>query len=159
MNSLYRILVVEDDPADALLALQALKELELDQETLVVSDGAQALDWLRARGDRKDRPPGQPSAILLDVKMPGLNGFEVLEQIRADPALRLIPVVMLSASGQERDVRRAYELGANGYLIKSIDFPTSAAGLRAFAQFFVVSNEPPPGSLPPHRSPLTRIAS
>jgi len=157
MNSLYRILVVEDDPADALLALQALKELELDQETLVLSDGAQALDWLRARGDRKDRPPGQPSAILLDVKMPGLNGFEVLEQIRADPALRLIPVVMLSASGQERDVRRAYELGANGYLIKSIDYHASSASLRAFARFFIQANEPPPGCLPPLRTTPSRV--
>jgi CheY-like chemotaxis protein len=158
MNSLARLLLVDDDPADAKLALLTLADLSLDQHTLVIPDGMQALDWLHARGESQNRPPGQPVAILLDVKMPGLNGFEVLVQIRAAPALRLIPVVMLSASGQERDVRQAYELGANGYLIKSIDFQTSTANLHAFAKFFAVANEPPPGSLRPHGTPLSPTA-
>ena len=153
MKTLVRILLVEDDPIDARLVLQALAPLHLDQQTLVLSDGTQALDWLRGRGCGLGRSPGQPAVILLDVKMPALNGLEVLEQIRADPALRMIPVVMLSGSGQERDVRRAYELGANGYLVKSIDAHASLISLDIFARFFTLVNEPPPGSLRPPRSP------
>ncbi len=92
-------------------------------------------------------PSGQPAAMLLDVKMPGLNGLEVLAQIRGDPGLRFLPVVMMTASKEETDVRRAYELGANGYIVKSIDPDACAASLRAFGEFFAVANEPPPGSL------------
>ena len=151
MNGLARILLVEDDPADAKLALDALAELKLDSETLALTDGTQALDCLYRRGDYQDHSAGHPAVVLLDVKMPGLNGLEVLAQIRADPGLHFIPVVMLTASREERDVRRAYELGANGYLVKSIDPEACAASLRAFGEFFALSNEPPPGSLPPPR--------
>jgi len=155
MKTLARILVVEDDPADARLVLDALTQLTLDQQTLVVPDGAQALDYLYARGRFQGRPPGLPAAILLDIKMPGLDGLQVLKHIRADPTLRAIPVVMLTASRQERDLRRAYELGATGYFVKSINANASAASVRAFAQFFAVANEPPPGCLRPPWTPPT----
>ena len=153
MKSLARILLVEDDPADSKLALDALAELKLDSETLALSDGSQALDCLHRRAGYRDMPSGQPAVVLLDVKMPGLDGLEVLAQIRGDPVLRFLPVVMLTASKEEMDVRRAYELGANGYLVKSIDPDACAASLRAFGEFFALSNEPPPGSLPPPRIP------
>jgi CheY-like chemotaxis protein len=153
MNRLARILLVEDDPADAKLALNALAELELENETLALPDGSQALDCLYRRGTYSDLPSGQPAAVLLDVKMPGLNGLEVLAQIRGDPTLKFLPVVMLTASREETDVRRAYELGANGYLVKSIDPDACAASLRAFGEFFARSNEPPPGSFPHPRNP------
>jgi CheY-like chemotaxis protein len=148
MKAVTRILLVEDDPADARLTLDVLAELALDNQTLTLSDGTQALDCLCRRGTYQNRPGGQPAVVLLDVKMPGLNGLEVLAQIRSDPGLRFIPVVMLTASRQERDVRRAYELGANGYLVKSIDPEACAASLRACGEFFGRSNEPPPDSLP-----------
>ncbi len=151
MNALTRILLVEDDPADARLALEALAEMKLDTQTLQLPDGIQAMDYLHSRGRYQNRPPGNPAAILLDVKIPGIDGLGVLEMIRADALLRLIPVVMLTASRQESDVRRAYELGANGYLVKHIDFSACSANLRAFGQFFANSNEPPPGSLPAPR--------
>jgi CheY-like chemotaxis protein len=151
MNPLTRILLVEDDPADARLALEALAAVKLDSQTLQVPDGIQALDYLLSRGRYQNRPPGHPAAILLDVKIPGIDGLSLLERIRADELLRLIPVVMLTASRQESDVRRAYELGANGYLVKHIDFSICSSHLRAFGQFFANSNEPPPGSLPAPR--------
>ncbi|MBI5687566.1 MAG: response regulator [Verrucomicrobia bacterium] len=153
MKQLARIILAEDDPADARLALDTLAEQKLDQHTVVLADGLQVMDYLYARGRFRNRSPGHPMVILLDVKMPGLDGLDVLEQIRSDPALRYIPVVMLTASRQERDVRRAYEFGANGYLVKSIDFDACRASLLAFGHFFAVANEPPPGSLQPPRTP------
>jgi CheY-like chemotaxis protein len=153
MKPFARIILVEDDPADTKLALVAQAELELDSETLALSDGIQALDCLHRRGSYEDRPAGHPAVVLLDVKMPGLDGLQVLAQIRSDQGLRFIPVVMLTASRQENDVRRAYELGANGYLVKSIDPELSVASLRAFGEFFALSNEPAPGSLPPRCNP------
>jgi len=149
MSNLIRILIVDDDPADARIGLDAMAEMDLSQHTLVLSDGVQALDFLHARGTFCDRSPGYPAAILLDVKMPKLSGLEVLESIRADPQLRLIPVVMLTASNLDRDVRRAYELGANGYLVKPIDSDACTASLRTFGRFFAEANRPPPGCLAP----------
>ena len=150
MSTAARLLLVEDDPADARLVLDALAELHLGDQILVIPEGIQALEYLHARGRYRGRPPGHPAVILLDIKLPHLDGHEVLAQIRADPGLRCIPVVMLSASRQDWDLRRAYELGANGYLVKTIDFAASNAALLAFGQFWTVANEPPSGSL---RSP------
>jgi CheY-like chemotaxis protein len=151
LKPLTRILLVEDDPAHTKLALDALSELALDRETLALSNGTQVLDCLYRCGGYSEMPSGQPAAILLDIKMPGLNGLEVLAQIRGDPGLRFLPVVMMTASREETDVRRAYELRANGYIVKSIDPEVCAASLRAFGDFFALSNEPPRGSLRPLR--------
>ena len=150
MTTAARLLLVEDDPADARLVLDALADLHLGDQILVIPEGIQALDYLHARGRYRGRPPGHPAVILLDIKLPHLDGHQVLTQIRADPVLRCIPVVMLSASRQDWDLRRAYELGANGYLVKTIDSAASNASLMAFGQFWTIANEPPLGSV---RSP------
>lgn len=149
MNTSARILLVEDDPADARLVLDAFSELHLDDQVLVLTSGGMALDYLHARGCYRSRPPGNPAVILLDVKLPGMSGFEVLKQIRANPVVRFVPVVILSASRQECDLRQAYELGANGYLVKTIDFAAGSAGLKALGHFWAIANEPPSGSLRP----------
>jgi CheY-like chemotaxis protein len=146
--SLARILLVEDDPSDVVLTLAALGDLGLAEQVVVVNDGLQALDYLHARQAYCHRSPGQPAVIVLDVKLPMIDGFEVLAQVRAHPATRLLPVVLFSTSNQPRDRERAYELGANGYVVKTIDCAANNAALYAIAQFWVVANEPPPGCLP-----------
>jgi CheY-like chemotaxis protein len=147
-QSLARILLVEDDPHDVVLILTAFEEVGLGDQIVVVNDGVQALDYLQARKAFRYRSPGYPAVVLLDVKLPLVDGFEVLQQIRTDPATRLLPVVVLTSSNQERDRQRAYELGANGYVVKNIDFEADTAALHAIAQYWALSNEPPPGSLP-----------
>ncbi len=147
MKAFARILLVEDDPADARLVLEALAEENLDRQTLTLSDGRQALDYLRARDRFQGRPTGNPAVVLADIKMPNVDGLELLSSIRSDPALCLIPVVMLTASRREDDVRRAYELGSNGYLLKTVGFESCMESLRAFGQFFAIANEPPPDLL------------
>lgn len=136
------ILVVEDDAGDAHLALAVLRDLCLDQHACVLSTGSDALDWLRRRGRYADRPPGNPTVVVLDVKLPGLSGMDVLAEIRTDPELRHIAVVMFSASDQERDVRQAYELGANAYVVKAIDFAAYKTKLSLLIQFWTAANEP-----------------
>ncbi len=147
-QSLARILLVEDDPHDVVLILTAFGEVGLRDQVVVVNDGVQAVDYLQARKVFRYRSPGYPAVVLLDVKLPLVDGFEVLQQIRSDPATRLLPVVILTSSNQERDRQRAYALGANGYVVKTIDFETDTAALHAIGQYWAVSNEPPPGSLP-----------
>ena len=120
----------------------------LGDQVVVVNNGEQAIDFLLARNTFRGRSPGYPAVVLLDVKLPLLDGFEVLEQIRSEPATRYLPVVVLTASNQERDRQRAYELGANGYVVKTIDFEADTAALHAIAQYWAMSNEPPAGSLP-----------
>jgi CheY-like chemotaxis protein len=114
----------------------------------------QALDYLHARRAFSNRPPGQPAVVLLDVKLPLMDGFEVLQQIKSSPATKFLPVVVLTSSKQERDLQRAYVLGANGYVIKTIDFEAGTQALHAIAQYWSVANEPPPGSLPRPKSAL-----
>jgi CheY-like chemotaxis protein len=147
-QTLARILLVEDDPNDVVLMLAAFAEIGLGDQIVVVNDGVQALDYLHARHAFRHRSRGNPAVILLDVKLPRVDGFEVLEQIRSDKFLKLLPVVVLSSSNQECDRQRAYELGANGYVVKTIDFDADTAALHAIAQYWALSNEPPPGSLP-----------
>ena len=147
-QSLARVLLVEDDPQDVLLILAAFKEMGLQEQMVVVNDGVQALDYLHARNAFRNRSPGYPAVVLLDVKLPLVDGFEVLQHIRSDPATKFLPVVVLTASNQERDRLRAYELGANGYVVKMIDFEADTAALHAIGQYWALSNEPPPGSLP-----------
>jgi CheY-like chemotaxis protein len=154
-DCLIRVLLVEDDPNDVVLTLAAFAELGLGDHVAVVNNGEQALDYLHARQAFSNRPPGYPALVLLDVKLPLLDGFEVLQHIRSDPATRYLPVVVLTASNQERDRQRAYELGANGYVVKTIDFAADTAALHAIARYWAIANEPPPGSVPRPKLELT----
>jgi CheY-like chemotaxis protein len=143
------ILLVEDDPGDVRLALAVFRELKLADRCVVVNDGEQALDFLYAKGRFSQRPPGLPRLILLDLKMPRMNGFEFLERIRVDENLKLIPVVALTSSREERDVARAYDLNVNGYVVKSIDFADHRATLQALANYWDNVNEFPPALVDP----------
>jgi CheY-like chemotaxis protein len=147
MSQRFPILLVEDDHADAHLALAMLSEVKMDEGAFHVTDGLMAMDYLLARGPFADRSPELPIVVLLDLKLPRINGFEVLQHVRAAPALRHMPVVILSSSDEDGDVRRAYELGANAYVLKSIDFDTYRSSLRAIGFFWGAVNEPPPPCL------------
>jgi CheY-like chemotaxis protein len=147
------ILLVEDDPGDVLLALNVFRALQLEDRCAVASDGEEALAFLRTEGRFAQRAPGLPLLVLLDLKMPRVNGFEVLEQIRADPRLRTVPVVALTSSREERDVARAYDLGVNGYVVKGTDFGEYRATLETVTGYWQQMNERPPEP-PVHRREL-----
>lgn len=150
---LARILLVEDDTSDVRLVLAVLEKLHLAPQVSVARDGVLALDFLYSRGAYRNRPPGNPAVVVLDLKLPRLDGLDVLRQIRSDPSLRLVPVVVLTSSSRESDLQRAYELGANGYVVKTIDFKATRASLVALGTFWAAANEPPPGSLRPPKLP------
>ena len=141
------ILLVEDDKRDLELTLIALERSKLANEVVVVRDGAQALDYLNREGDHAQRTEGSPAVILLDLKLPKVNGLEVLQSVRATPALRSIPVVMLTSSHEESDVLRSYELGVNAYVVKPVEFKQFVSAIADLGVFWAVLNEPPPGSL------------
>jgi two-component system response regulator len=147
-NAVIRILLVDDDEGDTELAGFVFKDLHLQDQVLVLDDGIQAMDYLLERESFQGRAPGLPALILLDIKMPGLDGLQVLSQIRADAALRRLPVVMLTGSRQESDLHQAYDLGVNGYLVKAFDYAVYQTHLAACVTFFVLANETPPGTLP-----------
>jgi DNA-binding response OmpR family regulator len=141
------ILLVEDDKRDLELTLVALERSQLANEVIVVRDGAQALDYLLREGDFKDRDEGNPAVVLLDLKLPKVNGLEVLQKVRATANLRSMPVVMLTSSQEESDVVRSYELGVNAYVVKPVEFKQFVAAIADLGVFWAVLNEPPPGSL------------
>ena len=141
------ILLVEDDKRDLELTLIALERSQLANEVVVVRDGALALDYLNRQGEHADRAEGNPAVILLDLKLPKVNGLEVLGAVRASPALRSIPVVMLTSSQEETDVIRSYELGVNAYVVKPVEFKQFVSAIADLGVFWAVLNEPPPGSL------------
>ena len=141
------ILLVEDDPRDLELTLVALERSQLANEVIVVRDGAQALDYLMRQGEYADRPEGNPAVVVLDLKMPKVNGLEVLQTVRNTPGLRSIPVVMLTSSHEETDVLRSYELGVNAYVVKPVEFKQFVEAIADLGIFWAVLNEPPPGSL------------
>jgi len=147
MNTLGRILLVEDDPLDVELTLTALGEYNLANEVVVVNDGAAALDFLYRRGAHAARATENPAVLLLDLKLPKVNGLEVLQRIRSDPQLRLIPVVILTSSHEERDMVASYELGVNAYVVKPVEFHAFVNAIKELGVFWAVVNEPPPGSL------------
>jgi CheY-like chemotaxis protein len=147
MNALERILLVEDSPRDAELALEALAEHHLANEVVHVRDGAEALDYLYRRGPFAGRSSGQPAVVLLDLKMPKVDGMEVLRQIKGDPALKLIPVVMMTSSREEQDVVNSYHLGVNAYVVKPVQFHEFVDAVKRMGAFWAIVNEPPPGSL------------
>jgi CheY-like chemotaxis protein len=143
MNTCTEILLVEDDPGDVRLALEVLRELHMAERCVVVNDGEEAIDFLHARGAYSQRAPGMPRVIVLDLKMPRVDGFEFLEQIKVDPRFKLIPVVVLTSSREERDVQRAYGLGVNSYAVKSINFAEYRERLRTLVKYWADVNEQP----------------
>jgi CheY-like chemotaxis protein len=147
MNNLKRILLVEDDPKDVELTMTGLAEYNLANEVVVARDGEEALEYLYRRGKYHDRPNGNPAVTLLDLKLPKLNGFEVLENIRSNENLRMIPVVVLTSSNEERDLARSYKLGVNAYVTKPVDFHEFVNAVKELGIFWAVINEPPPGSV------------
>src|SRR5262245_41853302 len=144
MNRVKRILLAEDDPRDVKLTLEALSD-GLAEEVMVVPDGEAALDYLYRRGEYRDRPEGRPVVILLDIKMPRVDGLEVLRQVKSDEMLRLIPVVMLTSSREESDLLASYRHGANAFVVKPVQFEKLMAALRELGSFWALVNEPPPG--------------
>ncbi|MFC0253876.1 response regulator [Massilia consociata] len=140
------ILLVEDNPNDLELTLIALAKSQLANEVVVVRDGAEALDYLHRRGEFAERTVGNPAVILLDLKLPKVDGLEVLREIRSSEALKSIPVCMLTSSKEEQDVVRSYELGVNAYVVKPVDFTEFVRAIADLGIFWAVLNEPPPGS-------------
>jgi CheY-like chemotaxis protein len=147
MNGLGRILLVEDDPKDIELTLEALGEYNLANEVAVVRDGEQALDFLYCRGNYATRTKENPAVLLLDLKLPKVNGLEVLQQIRSDAKLKLIPVVVLTSSREEKDMLGSYELGVNAYVVKPVDFHEFVNAIKELGVFWAIINEAPPGSV------------
>jgi CheY-like chemotaxis protein len=144
MEKFRRILLVEDEPKDVELTLTALEDYKLANEVVVCRDGQEALDYLFRRGKFSDRPPENPAVILLDLKLPKVDGLEVLEQIRADDRLGMTPVVMLTSSHEEKDMMRSYKLGVNAYVVKPVDFHEFINAVKELGMFWAVINEPPP---------------
>jgi CheY-like chemotaxis protein len=147
MNELGRILIVEDDPKDVELTLTALEEYNLANEVVVTRDGEEALDYLYCRGNFKMRTSANPAVLLLDLKLPKVDGLEVLQQIKSDEKLRMIPVVVLTSSREERDMVASYKLGVNAYVVKPVDFHEFVNAIKELGVFWAVINEPPPGSV------------
>ncbi len=141
------ILLVEDDLRDQELTLLALGRSQLANDVVVMRDGAAALDYLRREGEHAGREEGNPAVILLDLKLPKVNGLEVLEAVRGNVSLRSIPVVMLTSSQEESDLLRSYELGVNAYVVKPVEFKQFVSAIADLGVFWAVLNEPPPGSL------------
>jgi DNA-binding response OmpR family regulator len=148
MDGLQRILMVEDDPRDVELSLTALEQYNLANEVVVVSDGEEALDYLHRRGKFMARTSGNPAVLLLDLKLPKVDGLEVLQQIRSDESLKMIPVVVLTSSHEERDMVASYKLGVNAYVVKPVDFHEFVNAVKELGVFWALINEPPPGSIP-----------
>jgi CheY-like chemotaxis protein len=140
------ILLVEDNPNDLELTLIALERSQLANEVVVVRDGADALDYLHARGNYASRDQGNPAVVLLDLKLPKVDGLEVLAEIRGNASLKSMPVVMLTSSREEQDLLRSYELGVNAYVVKPVDFAEFVRAIADLGIFWAVLNEPPPGS-------------
>ncbi|MDP2805730.1 MAG: response regulator [Gallionellaceae bacterium] len=147
MKTLARILLVEDNPNDVEMTLEAFAECNLVNEIEVVRDGQEALDYLFHQGVYADRPQNNPAAILLDLKLPKIDGMEVLRRIRADEKLKLIPVVIMTSSREERDVAEGYQLGVNAYVVKPVDFPHFVEAIKGVGVFWALINHPPLGSV------------
>jgi CheY-like chemotaxis protein len=149
------ILLVEDNPRDLELTLLALDRSQLANEVIVARDGQEAIDYLHGTGDWTGRVPGNPAVILLDLKLPKIDGLEVLEMIRASDSLKAIPVVMLTSSREEQDLVRSYALGVNAYVVKPVEFNEFVEAIADLGVFWAVLNEPPPGSTRVRRLPVT----
>jgi CheY-like chemotaxis protein len=144
MGDLRTILLAEDNPKDVELTLEALSEHNLANQVTVVKDGLEAMEFLCCEGKYKMRRQGNPAVVLLDIKMPRMDGIEVLKAIRSDPTLKMLPVVMLTSSREEPDLKRCYELGANAYVVKPVDFQDFMEAVKQVGIFWAVINELPP---------------
>jgi CheY-like chemotaxis protein len=144
LRELRPILLVEDDANDVELTLTALAQHNLANKIVVQRDGAEALDYLYRRGAHEHRTESQPVVVLLDLKMPKVNGLDVLKIMRADEALRMVPVVMLTSSREERDLVASYQLGVNAYVVKPVSFNEFVAAIQSLGVFWALVNEPPP---------------
>ena len=147
MANLGRILIVEDDPNDVELTLTALADYNLANEVVIVRDGQQALDYLNSRGEFAGRPNENPAVMLLDLKLPKVDGLEVLQRVKSDERLRMIPVVVLTSSHEEKDMMRSYQLGVNAYVVKPVEFHEFVNAVKELAVFWAIINQPPPGSI------------
>ena len=147
MSILGRILLVEDDLKDVELTLTALEEYNLANEVVVARDGEEALDYLYFRGNFMTRAGENPAVLLLDLKLPKVDGLEVLQQIKSDAQLKMIPVVVLTSSHEEKDMVASYRLGVNAYVVKPVDFHEFVNAIKELGVFWAVINEPPPGSI------------
>jgi len=139
-----KILLAEDSPQDVEMTLEALSQYKVANDIVVVSDGEQALDYLYQRGEYANREAGNPVVILLDLKMPKVDGMEVLRTVKNDATMKQIPVVMLTSSREEQDLIKSYENGANAYVVKPVDFLQFIEAVRLLGAFWVVTNEAPP---------------
>jgi DNA-binding response OmpR family regulator len=146
-NELGRILIVEDDPRDLELTLMALEDYKLANQVMVTRDGQEALDYLYCRGQFDTRSDGNPAVVMLDLKLPKVDGLEVLKQVRSDENLKMIPVVVLTSSHEEKDMMKSYKLGVNAYVVKPVDFHEFVNAVKELGVFWAVINEPPPGSV------------
>jgi len=141
------ILFAEDNPKDIELTLEALAEHNLANQVVVVRDGVETLEYLRCEGKYKLRKTGLPAVLLLDIKMPRMDGIEVLRNIRSDPALKILPIVMLTSSREEQDLIKSYELGVNAYVVKPVDFKDFIEAVKQIGVFWAVINELPPKNM------------
>ena len=146
MSTFGRILMVEDDPKDVELTLTALDDYKLANEVVVTRDGEEALDYLYCRGKFETRSSDNPAVLLLDLKLPKVDGLEVLQQIKSDEKLKMIPVVVLTSSHEERDMVTSYKLGVNAYVVKPVDFHEFVNAVKELGVFWALINQPPPGS-------------
>jgi len=143
VDKLGYILLADDSENDLELAQRALAQYKLANEVIVVRDGAEALDYLYRRGTFSSRQEGDPLVVLLDIKMPKVDGLQVLKKVKSDPTLRHIPVVMLTSSHQGPDVKESYRLGANAYVVKPVDFQQFTDAVKTIGKFWAVLNELP----------------
>lgn len=144
MNSLRPILLVEDNLQDIELTIAALKGNNVANEVVTARHGGEGLDYLYRRGNFKDRSPGLPVVMFLDLKMPKVDGLEVLRAVKGDPALKILPIVMLTSSREEADLVKSYQLGANAYVVKPVGFEQFSDAIRQLGIFWAVLNESPP---------------
>ncbi len=146
MTELRPILLVEDSPRDLELTLEALKKTQLANEIVVARDGVEALDFLYSQGRFAGRNLPDPAVIMLDLKLPRIDGLEVLERVKNDADLRHLPVVMLTSSREERDLVRSYQLGVNAFVVKPVNFKEFYQAIQDLGIFWAILNEPPPAA-------------
>ncbi len=144
MVEIRTILFAEDNPRDVELTLEALGDHNLANNVIVVRDGVETMEYLRREGKYKQRKTGNPAVLLLDIKMPRMDGIEVLRAIRSDNLLKMLPVVMLTSSREEQDLIKSYELGVNAYVVKPVDFKEFIEAVKQLGVFWAVINEAPP---------------